>query len=200
MKKKWIATLIASSAFLFSTNSSADWAVDNSLSSLYFLSVKAAKPGAVGITETLHFDLINGQLTKDGTINLELPLSKINTGIDIRNERMQNILFKAEHFPQIDFKGKIEIEPIKNLSDGQFVDLPFTGTLRISGQSKTIEATVRLQSLDKNRIRASTLAPVIINTDDFALTEGVDALREIAGLSSIATTIPVTFDFVLNEQ
>lgn len=201
MKKQWMATtFLASTILFFSTNSSADWEVDNSASSLYFLSVKAAKPGAAGITETLSFDSINGQLNKDGTITLQLPLNQISTGIDIRNERMNSMLFNAEKFPQIEFKGKVEITPIEELAVGEFIDLPISGTLSISGQNKDITETVRLQSLDQNRLRVSTLAPIIVNAEDFSLTQGVDALREIAGLSSIATTVPVLFDVVLTKQ
>jgi hypothetical protein len=40
------------------------------------------------------------------------------------------------------------------------------------------------------------LQPLIINAGGFALVEGVERLREVAGLHSISTAVPVTASLV----
>ena len=46
----------------------------------------------------------------------------------------------------------------------------------------------------------ASFTPVIINSGDFGVTEGVKQLQELAGLPSIATAIPVSFALTLNKQ
>jgi hypothetical protein len=43
-------------------------------------------------------------------------------------------------------------------------------------------------------LRIFTPRPVVINAADFGLEKGVAALKNIAGLQSISSAIPVTFD------
>lgn len=198
MKKKWLSTLLlTTSSFLVTSISYANWSVHSPDSSLHFLSVKANAPGASGTTEVHHVKHIDGTLKKNGDIALVIGVNSIDTGIEIRDERMQTMLFNVEQYPKIEFKGSIDLTKADSLQVGQFINLPFNGQLQMAGKSKEIEATVRYQVLDADRIRVSSLAPLVINTDDFTLTQGVDALRDIAGLHSIATTVPINFDFVL---
>ncbi|MED5420009.1 MAG: YceI family protein, partial [Pseudomonadota bacterium] len=42
--------------------------------------------------------------------------------------------------------------------------------------------------------------PVIVNAWEFALGEGVEALRAIAGLDSISLAVPVSFVLAFDEE
>lgn len=42
--------------------------------------------------------------------------------------------------------------------------------------------------------------PVIINATDYGLTDGINKLRDLAGLPSISYAVPVTFTLHLNAQ
>ena len=46
------------------------------------------------------------------------------------------------------------------------------------------------------QLRVLSARPVILNVGDFGLEKGVEALREIAGLSAISTAIPVSVQLV----
>ena len=45
----------------------------------------------------------------------------------------------------------------------------------------------------------STLKPLVVMADSFALTAGVEMLREVAGLPSISRAVPVSFTVVFEE-
>ncbi|WP_462153298.1 hypothetical protein [Pseudoalteromonas piscicida] len=40
----------------------------------------------------------------------------------------------------------------------------------------------------------------ILDSKQFGLDKGIEALREIAGLKTIATSVPVSFNLVFDEQ
>ncbi|AFP30059.1 hypothetical protein MRBBS_1121 [Marinobacter sp. BSs20148] len=42
----------------------------------------------------------------------------------------------------------------------------------------------------------STGQPLLVKAEDFGLAGGIEALREIAGLSSVTTAVPVTENLV----
>ena len=44
----------------------------------------------------------------------------------------------------------------------------------------------------------ATTAPVVIKAEDFNLVEGVNALRDVAGLPSITLAVPVTATLFFN--
>ena len=45
-------------------------------------------------------------------------------------------------------------------------------------------------------LRVIAAEPVVISAADFGLEGGVDALRQVAGLNSIVTAVPVSFQLV----
>ncbi len=57
-------------------------------------------------------------------------------------------------------------------------------------------ASIRVQRLADGGLRASTVAPIMLNTDDFALQDGLEKLRSLASLSSIDSVAPVFFSLV----
>ena len=42
----------------------------------------------------------------------------------------------------------------------------------------------------------NTVKPIVVSADQFDLGNGVEALREIAGLANITPTVPVSFTLV----
>jgi hypothetical protein len=45
----------------------------------------------------------------------------------------------------------------------------------------------------------STIKPIIVMAESFDLINGVQALREVAGLPSISRAVPVTFQLMLEN-
>jgi polyisoprenoid-binding protein YceI len=72
------------------------------------------------------------------------------------------------------------------------------GQLTMAGKSKPVKAQLLAYSLN-GKVMVSTRKPILIKADDFGLTEGVEALREIMGLNFLGSTVPVTFQLELSK-
>ena len=69
-----------------------------------------------------------------------------------------------------------------------------TGLLLTLGEtSLPVTADLLVTRVAADRVLVATTKPIIVNAGALSLTEGVEALREVAGLPSISQAVPVTF-------
>ncbi|MEI8617757.1 YceI family protein [Pseudoalteromonas sp. B193] len=83
---------------------------------------------------------------------------------------------------------------------GQYVLKGIKAELDFHGNKKPLAIDVLVNSTQSGDLTVSSLTPIIINSDDFGVTEGVKKLQELAGLPSIATAVPVTFAITLKNS
>jgi len=107
----------------------ADWSIDGETSALHFLSTKNAQ-----VTEVHKFDSFDGTLSDGGKLNVAVDLSSVNTAIDIRNKRMQEMLFNVTKFAQATFEANLP-ESMMNLKSGQVVNGKVDGILMLHGKA-----------------------------------------------------------------
>ncbi|WP_396588637.1 YceI family protein [Bermanella sp. R86510] len=181
-------------ACFISTQALADWTLSEP-SHVYFVSTKNN-----AIAEVNHFKAISGDVSDDGTATLKIDLSSVDTGIDIRDERINKHLFNTEKYTHATFTSNIPTDVLKKAEKGQSFSLQLSGSLKLHGESQTISTAVSITSAKDGRIRVNSIEPVLIKADDFALAKGINKLREIAGLDSIVTTVPVTFSLLFTAQ
>ena len=165
----------------------ADWSIDSETSVLHFLSTKNAQ-----VTEVHKFDSFNGTLSDSGKLSVAVDLSSVNTAIDIRNQRMQDMLFNVSKFAQATFEANLP-ESMMNLKAGEVANGNVDGILVLHGKAVPTSFSVTASKVDEGTLTVSTNAPTLIKAESFGLAEGVAALQKIAGLKSITTTVPVTF-------
>jgi len=163
--------------------------LDNSLSSLNFVSVKK---GSVGEVHTI--DKLSGSLSDDGNLVVKLDLSSVNTGIDIRNERMLEHLFETKNNPIATISAKIS----GGRSTNEISTITGTLSLDLHGIKKDIEFNVVAVKSGDNLV-VSSAKPIIIQASDFGLVAGIQKLQELAKLPSIATAVPVNFVLVFKK-
>ncbi len=195
MKKK-LSSLILMSGLLSSPLAWADWHINDAQSNFNFSSVKAAQVGPDAITEVHQFQQLEGSLKKDGTFEFSIPVQSLNTGIEIRDERMLDKLFQHTNHAAIQITGQVDLATLGDLKPGEWQDLELESTLTLLGQSHPIKAHVRYIDLGNQRFMVNTLEPIIVNGNEFGLSEGIVSLQEIAGLAFIAHTVPVNFSLV----
>jgi len=70
--------------------------------------------------------------------------------------------------------------------------------LSLHGQTVPVTLVVSVTKLTDGSLLVASIKPVIIKAADFDLVKGIDKLRQLAGLPSISTTVPVTFVLRLN--
>lgn len=184
---------LASVAALAAVPAHADWKVDNDASRVSFVTTKAGQ-----VAEVHRFKAIDGMIDNAGNVTVNLDLSSVDTLIPIRDERMRDILFEVAEFPKATLTGKVENSALSGLSDGDTTTMTVEGSLSMRGQTLPITFDFHVAKLSPSRIVVSTLQPVIVNASQVDLADGVEELREVAGLPSISPAVPVsavlTFD------
>ena len=181
------------SVFFLASSASAHWELDNNSSTLSFVTVKADHVGEVHT-----FDQLSGDINDDGSVQITIELASVNTLIDIRNERMQNMLFETNLFPQATISGEIDLDAVAEMDAGVSQAISVDFDLAIHGESSSYTADV-LVTRTESGVLASTVKPIIVMADTHGLVSGVEALREVAGLPSISRAVPVSFNVVFEQ-
>jgi polyisoprenoid-binding protein YceI len=177
---------------LLSTAALADWKVDSEQSKVFFISTKN-----LNISEVHSFNRIDGQLSSDGQFSADISLSSVETGIDIRNQRMRDMLFKVDLFPKANISATLP-KAIMGLAKGESMHTELPATLTLMGASKALNLDLIVSKTNDGKYMVSSAKPVLLGASELGLQKGVEALQKIAGLTSIGLTVPVTFNLVLN--
>lgn len=186
MKKALIAGL-ASVVLMASSSTWAAWQLDNDHSRVNFVSVKKNKIG-----EAHRFTQLKGSLSDSGKLSIEIPLASVETGIPIRNERMQKLLFESKMFPTANISAKIDPKHFK-LKTGQSKIVTVDADVGLHGVNQLVNTEVMVSRLSKNKLLVTSLKPIVIRPADFGLEKGVEKLMAIAKLPGITQSVPVSF-------
>lgn len=171
-----------------------DWQLDAGASTLNFVSIKAGSTA-----ETHHFRAMSGTVAEDGTAELVIDLASVETGIEIRNERMQEHFFETGEYAEARLTAQIDLTALTGLEPGDRTTIPFEGTLDLHGASLPVATEVTVTDLNGERVLVETAAPVFLHVADFGLADGLATLQELAGLPSITPVVPVTASLVFER-
>ncbi|MCL1094734.1 YceI family protein [Shewanella kaireitica] len=168
--------------------SAADWNVANDESKVNFVSIKKGD-----IAEVHHFKTISGMLNEKGEFKLTVSLASVDTSIEIRDERMGSLLFEVDKFPKLTLTAQVDTKLLASLSVGDSTITTVEGLVDLHGKKVKLPFMVSIAKLSDSNLLVASAVPVIVNSDSFGLTQGVEKLREIAGLSAISKAVPVSF-------
>lgn len=178
---------LASVAALVALPAHAGWILANDASRVSFVTIKADQ-----IAEVHRFRSVDGTIDDAGNAQVTIDLASVDTLIPIRDQRMREILFEVAQFPSATLTGKVDMAALDALADGQTTTIGVEGSLAMNGETLLLTIEFHVARLSDSRIVASTLQPVVVNASQVALVDGVEALREIAGLPTISPAVPVT--------
>lgn len=193
---------VASSSVSSSSSSvaaPARWLLDAPKSTFHFVSVKKAVSG-VETPENLTFSQLQGTVSSTGQATLTIPLASISTNNTVRDPRMQSLLFESAYLPSLHFTSQLDLAALDAQATGTTRVQSVTGNLVLHGVTKAISFDALIVKHANNSVSFSPRKPVIINSVDFDLNAGVEALRAIAGLSNIGEKVPVYFKVFLNRD
>lgn len=176
------------------TTHTGQWVLNNKASTLNFITTKNASK-----TEVQTFTRLKGKIA--GTkVTMTVDLSSVDTGINIRDERLREMFFNIAKFPTATVSLDIKTSDIYPMKPGQIKTLNLKAEINLQGITQTIPVQVQVVELDKNQRLVFSSQPVIVNLKDFNLLKGVNALREIAKLKSINASVPVIFSLLFTKQ
>ncbi len=171
----------------------AEWTLSPD-SSVKFLSTKNTN-----ITEVHEFTQVSGSVSDKGNAEIAIDLTSVETGIGIRNERMQSMLFNVSDYATATVSADLPETMMLALKNGETATSLLPLTLELHGEKKDIETDVLATAAADGHVIVTTQSPVLVNAGEFKLAKGVEALREVAGLDRISTTVPVTFTLLFTE-
>ncbi|PKP95159.1 MAG: YceI family protein [Alphaproteobacteria bacterium HGW-Alphaproteobacteria-14] len=164
------------------------WTLDAAGSRLSYVSIKAGE-----VAEANRFDTLSGTVAADGTATIDIDLASVNTGVDIRNERMRDIFFDVAGNPKAVVTARLDPAAFAGLAVGQSITRSLTASVALKGVEQEIETEVLVTRVSADRVTVVPTAQVIISTDMFELTDELGELRALAQLPSITPAVPVTF-------
>ena len=180
--------LVSLSTLLWAFPAFAQWTLDNDASRLSFVSTKAGTAA-----EVHRFGSLEGVVDDHGNVTLGIYLDSVDTAIEIRDERMREMLFETEQYPTAELTASVDIEALEALSVGESTTMASEAELSIHGTSTRLTVSMTVARLSESRVLAISREPLIVNASQVGLLEGVERLREVAGLPSISPAVPVTF-------
>jgi polyisoprenoid-binding protein YceI len=173
---------------------SGDWQLDTERSTLSFVSIKSGE-----IAEAHSFSGLSGSVTTDGRAELVIDLDTVETGIDIRNERMREHLFQTDRFATARVTTTLDLAALADLGVGERRSLTLPAVLDLHGMRLDLEADVTVTDIDGRQVLVESRAPVMVHVEDFGLAGGLATLQELAGLPSITPVSPVSFSLLFTR-
>jgi polyisoprenoid-binding protein YceI len=187
LKRFILAALAIVLVACVSPEQSSKWSLDAEQSSLRFITVKNST-----VAETHHFDRMSGVIEANRAM-VTVALDSVNTGIQIRDERMQGMLFEVASFAKLSATVDLP-EGYADLARGEQQRREITLQLNLHGVGKELSAEVLVSRAQDGALLVATLSPLVVKAQDFGLENGVDKLREVAGLQHISYAVPVSFN------
>ena len=170
------------------------WQLNQDLSQLSFVTIKKQH-----IAENQSFKRFSGQVLNEKIV-ITIDLASVNTNIAIRDERMKEYLFNVSTFSSATFKADINEKVINAIKVGQSQRLSIAGEIDLHGFKQQVQAEVLVAKLSKTSMLVTSLQPLLIKAKDFALIDGINKLKELAGLPSIGYTVPLSFVLTFNQK
>jgi hypothetical protein len=174
-------------AALFALPAQAAWQLDGESSRLTFVTTKVTN-----VAEVNRFRSLRGSVGDDGKVHLQVPLETVDSGIPLRDERLRKQLFEVEKFASAQIGAQLDIAPLLTLAAGAQMELRLPLTVTLHGHSQSYSSELLVTRLDDRRFQVVTLAPLLLNAEDFGLAAGIEALRQLAGLKTISLAVPVS--------
>ena len=171
----------------------ASWDVTDS-SRVGFVSIKNNSIGENNV-----FEQVTGSISDAGRVALSIDLTSVETGVGIRNERLQRMLFEVGKFPTATVQATLSTSQLDALNAGDSASETVKVTVSLHGVSVDKLAALSV-GVSEDGLRVTSIQPIVVTAQDFGLESGVAALQAIAGLNAISRSIPITVDLFLRTN
>ncbi|HAU8293442.1 TPA: YceI family protein [Vibrio vulnificus] len=177
---------------IFSLNSFAneEYTLLPNVSSVGFVTIKNQF-----IVEPAVITALSGIINTNGSFEVSINLNSINTGIPIRDARLNEIYFESSKYPFVKVTGNIDLTLLEEGSHS--VTIPTQVSL--FGKSKVIEFPVVILKVG-NIVMVSSSIPIVISAEEFGIPkENLQKLAATVGGIKISDMVPVTINMTFNK-
>ncbi len=173
-----------------SIKSPGHWVLDNERSSLAFVSIKAGD-----LPETHHFKSLSGDVDEDGSALVSIDLSSVDTGIEIRDERMREIVFgpiaAAGSAATATVSAELDVAAILALPPGSQMDQQVELEIGFGPVTLSQSVAMTILKLASDEVVVTSRQPILLNAGLLGISDALDTLQSLAGLPSISRAVPV---------
>lgn len=166
----------------------ADWILDSNNSNLSYGSIKN---GFIGESNT--FKKISGNIDDNGHINIDIDLASVDTKLELRDQRMRDIVFKVAENANAKLTGDMNLEAHHDQMIGTSKVIEATIGIELVGQKIDYDVMLTVTRLAENKVMITPHGVIFLDVEDFELAGAIETLRELAGLDTIATVAPMSF-------
>ena len=170
------------------------WTVDSAASTFGFASIKNGD-----IAETHEFGALSGGVAADGSAEIAISLASVETRVDIRDERMRDVLFDVATFPLAHVRAQVDVKGYADMSVGGRSAAETEVAVEANGVEARYDAILNVTRVAEDLVSVSAAEPIMVDARDFGYGAGIERLRDLAGLDSISTVVPITFDIMLTR-
>lgn len=189
---KYLLYAISLLAFTFKAYANPTYIIDETVSTVSFSTIKKQY-----VIEPAVITGIAGAIDQTGTLTAEIPISSLDSGIQVRDERLRKLFFNAEMYPLITVSAKVPANVLQ--SDKFIAQLAVPFSITVMDTTKDMSTKVNLVKVG-DTIAVSTSQPIVINAAEFNIpNENLSQLAATVGNIPISTTVPVSFSLVLNK-
>lgn len=192
--QKLFVKAIAATILLASTAVQADWTLDGKSSSFYYVTNKAA-----AVSEVNSFKGLSGGIAESGAATLSIDLATVDTAVDVRNQRMRDIVFQVAQFPKADVSVTVDTAALSALKAGSSVTGSYPVAVSLHGMKADLMADLQVTRLDAKTLQVQLARPLIVAASSFGLVDAVEELRKLANLASITPNVVVDFTLVYRQ-
>jgi OOP family OmpA-OmpF porin len=170
-----------------------EWRLDSGASHFFMQTAKANS-----IVEVHQFTGLQGTVSPDGDARVTIDLTSVSSGIDVRDVRMRFLLFETYKFPNAEVTARLDMNRLRGVLNATRIVYPLTFAVSLHGMTKEFETLVYVTRLSDNSVSVSTVKPIVVVTDDFGLTAGLNKLSEAINGTPIVSAASFTFDLVFD--
>lgn len=169
------------------------WSLNGEMSNISFGSVKNDYYG-----EVHHFSGLSGTVDAQGLVSITVPLASVETMIDIRNERMRELVFKNS--PTATISASVDLEALGGLGIGEGMVTETDGKLAFLGKDIDLFTSLFVMRVGEDKVLVTTNGMLMVATDELGIDAPINLLQEIAGLDGITRVSPVTLRLVFDSD
>ncbi len=179
---------VLASSLMITNSALADWVLDSNNSNLSYGSIKN---GFIGESNT--FKSISGSIDEDGHINIDIDLLSVDTQLELRDQRMRDIVFKVAENASAKLTGDMNFEAHHDQEIGTSRKVEASIGIELDGQKIDYDVVLLVTRLAEDKVMVTPHGVIFLDVEDFELAGAIETLRELAGLDTIATVAPMSF-------
>ncbi len=150
------------------------------------------------VVEPAIFRNVEGTISKEGHLEVNIDLNSVETYITIRNARVKESFFNTEKFPQARLTAKIDMKELESISHYKRMKIP--ATLKFYGKNKKITLHVLVAKVCEDKLLFTSMRPLIVNSKDYGIpAKNLKKLSKNIGGASISGKVSTNFVFSFKE-